>query len=625
MANSYLEAFGITSCNLGLETSVVMPFVCDQDKPTKFCESYIQRVYKMTPQDTLSQSDRLICTSSYIVQYKGNRLFINNQSQYSLETSLIDLYLYYDTLYLLLPDRLFTLNIKSIKVESDLVLTQQFTSMKVKNFGSAVYLFNPFTIMKVEDLSKTIVREFQSKLESFDNIIDSDNLICVVDENGLLEVLDFEEEEPICSHECQCPVTEVFSISDSTILYYSNTRFLIAGYNFKEKQLKYTVFFNSKCPKQFHYCEETEQMLILNRNSSKFMILSFDESSFISKYLVLGLKTPARAFEHYIIENTLRNQSIYEGNSKHKIFTFNANNIEVYILEVLSTNTLHYRFGKEPQALCINEDLSQGYTEYSIIEKNESFGKLKNEGIKNPFILGKTDKPIKDFSTKPLIPKCLTVNTKREDFSKRTPAPEAHKIQKISEENKINPVTIEKNYELSPETEKIIQNISDKMSYLTSGDNFANLLMSVTENIQPALRKNIENSTQNTLNQILSGPLKDTTMKYFEPLQNSLFIGLQEMRNLQNELNVLLNTVVGEIKEVNKGQKVMKTEFSIESIEDIVNKNDKLQLKKRFNEFNIVEILNRNKDERFVFGLGYMIVELIREVPGLNSYAQMLK
>lgn len=631
MANSFLEAFGITSSNLGLETSVVMPFVYDQEKPTKFCESYIQRVYKLTPQDTLGQSDRLVCSSSHIVQYKDNSLYINNQYQYPLNTSLIDLSLYTDTLYILLLDRLFTFNIETIQEQWNFRLTQQFTSMKIKNFGSTVYLFNPFTIMKVEDSSKTMVRNFQSKLISFDNIIDSYSLFCVVDENGLLEVLDFEEEEPICSHECQCLVTEVLSISDNTILYYSCERFLISGYNFKEKQLKYSVFFNSKCPKQIHFCEKTEQVLILNRNSTKFMVLSFDENSFISKYLVLGLKTPSKAFEHCILENTLRGQAIYEGDAKHKIFTLNNNNVEVYILEVLKTNTLHYRFGKEPDALYIYEDLSQGYTENSIIEKNESFGKLKNEGIFNIPTLDQADVVKKGHSIGS-IPKCMTVNTKRtklegtklEDFVKRSSPPEAQKIQKVSEENKISAAT-EKKFELNPETEKIIQNISDKMSYLTSGDNFANLLMSVTDSIQPALRKNIENSTQNTLNLILSGPLKDTTTRYFEPLQNSLFLGLQEMRNLQNELNGLLNTVVGEMKVPNKGQKAGKNMVINESIEDIVSRKDKLQLKKRFNEFNIVEILNRNKDERFVFGLGYMIVELIREgVTGSSNWLQLI-
>ena len=381
MSSPIFEALGINPDNLEIETSIVTLFECDTEKPTKICEGLIQNVYKLENQMSLGFCNHLIASSTHLIYAIGNELYLNSSLlQVVLKSAIIDLALDQDVLYLLNRDSIIFYSIPDMNEIYSLKLTEAYKKIKISSFGTTIFLIGTNTITRIEDKTQVTQDKYEEEITSFENILDCYDLICMVFESKIIKIINYSHKKIVSEYESDIIINQICSVNDSVVIIYCQDRSTLVAFNFKERINLYSIVFNSKIPKKIIFCEETEQIIILNKNSCKFMILSLDDKAFVTKYITFGLKNNAKDIKHVVMENDIKHQPLYEGNSMHKFFVFHETTIDVYLLEVISTKTIGFRYGKEPEPLLIYQEknpIIKVNEDNLVIKKLEKF--IENE------------------------------------------------------------------------------------------------------------------------------------------------------------------------------------------------------------------------------------------------------
>lgn len=354
MANEILTCFGINSGNLGKEYSIVRQ-VNTEESLIKFDEEAIQKLYKINFDGSLNKCENIVSNHQYFIMHNGKILEINSQ-QYLLNESLVNLHVYQSTLYALFRDFLIIYKLPDFEEFLKISTDANSNTITVRNFGDLVYISSPNQILRIESLNFTKRVQFAEEILAIDPIFDSDSQVCISTSTPSILVYNFQNTSICFEFPIEYRVNSIFSINENVVFLYSQDRNLLASLGLKEKQVTYTVVFNSKVPKQIKFCEETEQLIILNKNSGKLLIFSLDEEARISKSVVFGLKKPVEKFFHLILENSLPDQAIYAGNSMHRFFMFTEDGVEVANIEVASTKILNYKYGEEFSGLDVKDD-----------------------------------------------------------------------------------------------------------------------------------------------------------------------------------------------------------------------------------------------------------------------------
>lgn len=355
MANEVLACFGVNIENLGKEFSVVCGVNCEEPL-IKFDEGTIQRLFKLKSDGSLAKYDGLTANHQYSIVFSGCNIQINS-SLHILTEPIIDLQVYQSTLYVLYKGFLVIYKLPDFEEYIRYATDDTSSSILVRNFGDLVYIKSSNQILRIESLNFTKIIKTLDEILAIDSIFDSDSLICIsCSKPPTIKIFDFQTSQLLLEYPSEYQINSIFSVNENVLFLYSEERNLLASFNLKKKQITYTVVFNSKVQKQVKFCEETEQLIILNKNSGKLLVFSLDEEGRITKSVVFGLNTPIEKFFHLILENELPDQAIYAGNCMHKFWMFTKQSIEVVHIEVINTKTLNFRYGEEYTGLVVKDD-----------------------------------------------------------------------------------------------------------------------------------------------------------------------------------------------------------------------------------------------------------------------------
>lgn len=598
MSDPIFEAIGVNTKNFGLETSIVTSFISDSEKSSKFSEGLIQNVYKLENTMSLGNCDHLIASSVHLIYSIGNELYINSQApSIHLKSPIISLLLHQNTLFLLHRDYIFYYNIPQKSEVYSLKLTENYKSIKINPLRSIVFLISDQKILRIENATKVLLTEYPEKITTFDLIIDSYDLIFLVFSNKKLQVLNYTTGKITCEHESLFGFDNVISVNDSVLILYSIDKCALVGFDFREKKELYTIVFNSRLPKKILFTPETEQLIVVNQNSCKLMILSLDENAFVAKFVIFGLKNPAKNIKCTVLENTIKNQPIYEGNSKHQIYVFHESSVDLYAIEVISTKTVGFRYGKEPEPLVILEnseiepvaafinpnslEVLEKVKEFKQWEKNIEKGKniekekkqLPREARSNPVQVQFKSEPIVKF---------------RADPKPKVEKPELNPIK--PELTLINPIKA--------------GDAAEKIAKLVTPENLSNILLSASLNIKQKMVKTLENSTKEVLAEILAEPLHEIISTNLAPLQKSISSGFSEISALQGELSTLLLEIC-----TNLDLKV--PVFEDEPLEKLVKSKNKAKIQRKIQLLSMQEVLNSEETEDFWYDFGFLLSEIV--------------
>ena len=593
MSFPIFEALGIQSKNLSIETSVVSTL--EPSKQTKLDEGLIQKLYKIESEGFIENCSNLIATSLHIIFTKENSLFIDSAEVLALKSEVLDLALNQETLYILYKNSIVLFNIASMSEVFAYELLDPYNKIKINSYGSFFFVIGNNKILKAEE-NKLLNLNIFEVITGFDLVVDCDELICAVFDSKKLQVINHNSHKVVCEYISELNIDQVCSVSDSILIIYCSSQFSIHAYNFKEKEIIYSILFNSKIEKQFLYCAETEQLVVFNKNSSKLLILSLDDEACVTKFALFGLKNPIKDLKHTVIENNLRNQPLYEGNSKHKFFIFHENIINIYSLEVISTKTAGFRYGKEPFSLVLNDDQ----------DLNNPLPVKEKEQRAEAFVIGKSyakDEKLEIFQKKAnFIEKKANFIEKKEKFIEKKENFIEKKVE-IEDKN-------ERKYEKKDEK---VANISDYIEALKSTiseEKISKVIQSATQKFHPKLKQTLELDTKASINSILSCPIQEIVKKNFEPLESSISLGIDRIFTMQNELSTLLNNISSSLFIKNE---VFDAKLSEESLQDIVKNKNKTALKRKIDLLGFDEVLNLELSDDFGFDLGHLLIEIIEE------------
>jgi hypothetical protein len=367
MASDIVNCFGVNLENLNKENSTVSVIPMNKDSRLKFDEGFVQRLFKLVPDHILKKQDLVATNYQYSIFSSANSVLINDQS-FSLDSRIIDIQAYQNTLYVLHNEKVSIYKLPQMKIFKSYPVNPSSCSIKVRNFGDLVYIQSSMSILRIDSLNYVHTQSFSSALTAMDSVFGSDSQVCVCFETKELKIIDFCSSEVSLSFKTSDVVDQVFSVSEKVIFFYSSKSNTLASFSCENEEVSYVISFNSNVAKVFKYCEETEQFLFLNKNSCKFFVLSLDEDARVSKYVAFAVNRPVSNFFHMVIANDLPDQALYEGNSAHKVWMSHEDNIGVYSLDVVSTKTAGYRFGPANEPLSLDPSYLVGQSESSVNE-----------------------------------------------------------------------------------------------------------------------------------------------------------------------------------------------------------------------------------------------------------------
>lgn len=465
--------------------------------------------------------------------------------------------------------------------------------------GTTVFLISTSKILRIEDCSKVVITEYSEDITAMDLIINCYDLISLVICSKKLQVLNYSSKKIVFEMESQYNIDQVISVNDSTLVVYSQERSLISTYNFRDKSLLYTLIFNSKVPKLISFCEETEQLIILNKNSCKMMILSLDDKANVSKYIIFGLNNQVKDFKHTVLENTIKNQPVYEGNSKHQIYVFHEDSVDLYSLEVISTKTMGFRYGPEPEPLNLQDD-------------NSSAEELSRVAARN--IDPVVEIPYIDQEIKQIIESGVPASRKfagRHEESKSASTPVVFK--------KVGALVPQQEQRISPPRPRIhpdeaLSNLPEIISKLVSQDHISSVIYNSAQQMKKTLIETIETSAAEALKNVLSEPVREISSLKISPISQSLTAGLEQFSSMQLELHSLLSSISMQLG-------LALPEPKNESLAELVKKKDLVKIQKKLRTVTVQEIMDEEQPQDYWFELGYSIIEIGEsgDIMGINA------
>jgi hypothetical protein len=598
MSNPIFEALGINPKNFSIESSSVQVFEIDPEKPSKLDEGSIQSLYKLVSEDFIPDSDHIACSSLYLVRAKGNQIFVNSSEGLTVDSDITEARIHSQTLYILYKTTITLYSLPKMATTYSFDLTEEvYKSIKIDSLGKNFFLVGSKKILRFEERSKVLPIDFESDIACMDLIIDSNDEFCVLLDQKKIQVASYNN-KLVSEYESDVKVDKICSINGYNIILYSSELFMILVYGYKKKSVLYSIAFNSKLVKNIKYCEETEQIILYNENSYKLIILSLDDYGVVSKYAVFGLKYPVKNMVHVVIENNIRHQPLYEGNSKHRFYVFHEKNIEIYSLDVISTKTVGFVYGTEPFPLEICDDLEFSRDDQSIGNGNA----LKNEpGLKHQ---------------PGLFVKSVIKEEKKEIFYEKHPEPKynnenpAKYIKDIPKINELN-LRPKENIQKIPETsiETICQSIKNEVSL----EKISNIIVSATQSLKPGLKEAITCNTKSLISEVLSSPIQEISSKSLNPLEGSIKAGLVQINELQHELKDLLTKISSDMSIIPSVASSESRKTPSETLLDLIKLQDKSKIIQKLQSKAMDQALLLEIPEDDVIDLGILLAEVIED------------
>jgi hypothetical protein len=303
-----------------------------------FHEPPVLNLSKLDHVDTIESCDKICISPKHTVYIKNGKIYLHKtKSRIKASSSLKDMSILKDSLYILydhelevfkIPEfyRIFTIPLKSNTYSKIKFNTQS------QELGIMSYSF----IDIIQDEKIFMKASFEGEITDCEFLSYKNNCIAAVLSYKNLVIRDYITQKVCSAYESPDKIYKLQAINDNLIALYLQERFCLAFYSYKQETVVYKVTFTSRYSKEFLYCPESAQIILLNKGSKLLLILNINQDGDIYKYIAFSFKCVSNGLKCAYVKNSITNSNESD-EDYHKLFVFSGDSVKIYCLNVFKT------------------------------------------------------------------------------------------------------------------------------------------------------------------------------------------------------------------------------------------------------------------------------------------------